>query len=682
VLALVFAVVCLSVPLYSQDSPGGYLDALVVTASKIQESLREVTSNVTIIDSAEVAKSPGSNLLSLLTQKGFQTYSFGGTNYGNAAGATLYIRGYGGSTMGYSEANAYTAVLLNGHRINNSYINMINLVNIDRIEIIRGPAAVQYGPSAMGGVVNIITKRGEGPLSFNASVGIGSFDKDEEQISLSGSYQGFDFSVGAIRGSSGDYSTGDGKVYYRTKIERISGLDVDFGYTFQENHRIGFHYDHQALKGEVPGWGTKLMQSYQNSFSELDNYSWNSTFSYTGSTSDKTLSWFANYTFAKTKQVSRSFSDLSDPMGYAPYYPEDNYNSISIVYMDQIQLQLTYDHPIFSLTGGFDFVNYKGKRGNRDAINPSFQFKDTAGYLIGKLRLLEGKLIVTAGGRYDSFKLSNYIDTYSQKNFSPSFGIAYSPVEFLKLRAQYSEGFSLPNHQQAFGQPGSPGYIANPDLKPQQNRTIEFGADVEVANFTGSFTYFISNFKNKFIAVPVAQNEFQFRNLEGATLSGLELFLSYDIAKALGQEFSLSPFVNLTWMTESKNKDATNVVTIAPKSLPNTPDLLVNYGINFEYPAVNLSAKLSATYFGKEYVQDYEDPATLASYYQVPPPWLEHGGFTVVDLSISKRVLDFEDKGHLQLNVKVGNLLDVTKAYNPVVMIPGRNFYVSLLYNY
>ncbi|MDR1039143.1 MAG: TonB-dependent receptor [Deltaproteobacteria bacterium] len=424
------------------------------------------------------------------------------------------------------------------------------------------------------------------------------------------------------------------------------------------------------------------MLNAPNSFSISDSYAWNSTLSYTGSTADKAWSWLVNYTFAKNKSVSTRFEDANDPYQsyYAIKYPFSYGNSVDIVDMDQIQAQLTYDHRLFSLTGGFDYMVYDGRSGTKDEVEPSFKHKDVAGYLMGKLRLLDGKLIFTAGGRWDAFKLTNFEDDgYSEKNFAPSFGIAYSPVDFLKLRAQYSEGFSVPNYFQLFGGYGG-WYVPNLDLKPQQNKTIEFGADVEVANITGSVTYFISQFKNKFVTVQTGPFQSQYRNLGSTTLAGLEMYLSYDIGKALGQEFSLSPYVNLTWMTEAKNKDTVNYVPQAPNELPNIPDLLVSYGISFEYPSVHLSARLNANYFGKEWRQDWEDPTYLAT--GGDPPWERTGGFTVVDLSVSKRILDFEDKGYLQLDAKVGNVLDTAKAYNPVVVIPGRNFFLSLSYNY
>ncbi|MDR1041593.1 MAG: TonB-dependent receptor [Deltaproteobacteria bacterium] len=682
IVSLALVIIFWSVPSYSQPQSGGYLDIVVVTAGKTLETLREVTSNITVIDSEEIDRTAGHNLLSVLAEQGIQTYMFGATNYGTGANSTVYMRGYGQGSMSFSEVNAFTLILLNGHRINNGYANMINMDNVERVEIIRGPTAVQYGPSSLGGVINIITKLGEGPLTAHVSVGAGSFDKDEEKISLSASHQGFDFSVGASRTSFGDFTTANGNVWKHSRVDESSGIDADVGYSFLDTHRIGLHFNHMKIKGEVPGWTESLQLLYPDTFSTVDNYVWNSTLSYTGSTSDERLSWFANYTTSKSNFDSDGFYDPNpnEPFAGGSRYPVPAWYDGSNFDMNQIQAQLTYDHPIFSLSPGFEHVKYKGNAlytsGSYASLTKS-EFKDTAGYLLAKLKLLDEKLIISAGGRYDSFELSNYTRAYRTTKFTPSFGIAYSPIPYLKLRANYASGFSVPNASQAFGGGTT---LPNPDLKPQENTTIEFGADVSVNHFSGSVTYFISDFKNKFISVMVAPpNVMQFRNLKGADLAGLELSLNYDIAGALGQDYSIRPFFNLTWMSKYENKDPNVVVSIAPDKMPYTVDMLLSYGLNFDHPGLNLSARLIANYYGKSYVQDWYDDSYFVTYVA---PWVHKEGFTVVDFSFSKRLLDMGDKGNLSLEGQFGNVFNSNGAYNRGVTIPGRNFFLSLSYDF
>jgi vitamin B12 transporter len=261
-------------------------------------------------------------------------------------------------------------------------------------------------------------------------------------------------------------------------------------------------------------------------------------------------------------------------------------------------------------------------------------------------------------------------------------GIAYSPNDYIKLRANYSEGFSIPNSDQWFGDGSS--YLPSPDLKPQQSKSLEFGVDASYLSFEGSLTYFISSFTNKFASLPTdILNSYgtpyeRFTNLAGAKINGLELYLSYDIGEALDQEFSLKPYLNLTLLTKRENRDETAVVPIATRTLGYTPKLMANYGISFDYPAIKLSAAINASYFGTRYVQNWDDAG--------PPswtaPWLNYGAFTVVNLSLKKSLIEFEDKGELSLKVNVDNVFDRDYAYTMTYLLPGRNFYVGLVYDY
>ncbi|MDR1038858.1 MAG: TonB-dependent receptor [Deltaproteobacteria bacterium] len=692
--AAVFSVTFGSAPSYSQEGTERSFDTIVVSAGRHAEATREVTSNITVIDSEAIERTVGTTLQALMVEQGFQAYTFGGSDYGNAASSLIYIRGYGQSSMAYSEINAMSLILLNGHRTNNSYINMVPLANIERVEVIRGPAAVQYGASALGGIVNVITKRGEGPLTGSVEAGFGSWSKRTGMLGLSGVTGPLDFSFGMSSSGYDDYHTGHGHVYPHTKVDNTTGYDIDLGINFLDTQRIGLHLNYGGVNGEVTGQSEAIQLTAPNSYSRVHNYAYNGTISYEGSANDGHLSWLTNYTYARSSMRMQSFTDPNDVWGaWGALYPIPSYWNDNRSDMDQFQVQMTYDHPYFSLTPGFESVKYEGNSltSYSNGVKSKTRFKNYAAFLLAKLRLLDGDLIFSAGGRYDKVEETNYQTTYNKSKFTPSFGVAYSPVSFLKLRANYSEGFSVPNADQLFGDGSS--YLPSPDLVPQENKTIEFGLDVSYDFFEGSATYFISDFKNKFIGVPTnIPRPYSgmyniFRNLDGAALAGLELSLSYDIARAMGQNFSLKPYLNLTWMTKRENKVGTAAVSYVipdPSALPYTPDLLMSYGLTFDYPDIGLNANINASYFGKSYVNDWYDLDYIAAALvgSATAPWIEHGGFTVVNLSVTKRVLDFGGHGHLDFKGQVGNLFDAAEGYAAGITIPGRNFYAGLVYNF
>ena len=136
----------------------GNLDEILVTASRFEESSNHVPANVKVITRQDIENSSSNNIPEILSQIGGLVVS--GTGLGQLGlGASVDMGGYGAA------ANSNTLILLDGQRLNpidSSSVSWesIPLGSIQRIEILRGGAAVQYGNGAVGGVINIITKTG------------------------------------------------------------------------------------------------------------------------------------------------------------------------------------------------------------------------------------------------------------------------------------------------------------------------------------------------------------------------------------------------------------------------------------------------------------------------------------------------------------------------------------------
>lgn len=163
---------------------------IVVTATRQQQRAPELLSDVTVLDRRAIAQAGHSSLIEVLAaQPGIQT----GTTGGPGSGGSLYIRG----------TNAgHALVLVDGVRVGSATAGAAALENIpaseiERIEILRGPASAVYGSDAIGGVVQIFTRRGHGAPHVDALAGIGSQGTRQAQAGVSGANDQLSFSLRA-----------------------------------------------------------------------------------------------------------------------------------------------------------------------------------------------------------------------------------------------------------------------------------------------------------------------------------------------------------------------------------------------------------------------------------------------------------------------------------------------------
>jgi vitamin B12 transporter len=163
------------------------LDEVVVTSSRTLQSTKTVTGDMTVIDSEEINRLRGGSLTDLLRlQPGIQVLTNGGM--GNSS--SVYMRGSNADQL---------VVLVDGIRINSATTGTTAFENlplsaIDRIEILRGPASSLYGSDAIGGVIQIFTRRGQsGKTHLYGSVGAGSYDTYTGSAGLSSAYKALQF---------------------------------------------------------------------------------------------------------------------------------------------------------------------------------------------------------------------------------------------------------------------------------------------------------------------------------------------------------------------------------------------------------------------------------------------------------------------------------------------------------
>lgn len=222
------------------------LAPVVVTATRTPQIATEVLSDNIVITSEEIAKSAHTSLVDLLqSRRGVEITRNGGPG----ANASLFIRG---------AENKQNVVLVDGMRVGSATTggatwSNIPLSQIDRIEIVYGPMSTLYGADAVGGVVQIFTKKGDGPPQPTASVGVGSDGKRAWEAGVSGANAGVNYAIGVSREwADGFSSTKPGAWGFNPDRDGYDrkGASGSFGIELAKGHEIGANFLFSRLDAE------------------------------------------------------------------------------------------------------------------------------------------------------------------------------------------------------------------------------------------------------------------------------------------------------------------------------------------------------------------------------------------------------------------------------------------------
>ncbi len=177
---------------HAQTVGAADLPETVVTATRVQQPLTDVVADVTIIDRSVIERGGATGLADLLARVPGISFA---RNGGPGSTTSVYMRG---------AESRFTAVYVDGVRVDSQSTggatwNAIPLSQVDRIEVVRGPAAAVYGSDALGGVIQIFTRKGEAGFAPVIEFGAGSQGTLKLAMSLSGAKGVVDYSVGLSR---------------------------------------------------------------------------------------------------------------------------------------------------------------------------------------------------------------------------------------------------------------------------------------------------------------------------------------------------------------------------------------------------------------------------------------------------------------------------------------------------
>lgn len=212
------------------------LPLVTVIASREPLPLDQVTSDVVVIDKQRIRESTADSMEDLLRREaGVQLSRSGGP--GHAAG--ILMRGASTSS---------TLVLVDGVRVGSATLaqvefEAISLAQIERIEVLRGPGSSLYGADALGGVVLITTKPGEGPVSLSGHAAFGEYGSRDGDVGISGAHSGFDYAASISGEKSHGVSTlrpGDQFGNYNPDRDGYNRrtFQARLGYTLAPGHRV------------------------------------------------------------------------------------------------------------------------------------------------------------------------------------------------------------------------------------------------------------------------------------------------------------------------------------------------------------------------------------------------------------------------------------------------------------
>jgi vitamin B12 transporter len=629
------------------------LDEVVVTAGRIKEKKKEIIANVTVIDKEMIQASSAKDLGELLSENGVgYSKKYPGTS--NVIG----IRGFRTDIFG-DEIQGHVLITINGRRAGTGNAAKIMTKNIERVEIIRGPASVQYGSAAMGGVVNVITKRGtEEPEVFVEGL-LGSHGYGETSAGFAGKVKKIDFSTSFTGSAMDDYVTGDGDLYHNTGYDKKQDVNLNAGVEFFPKNRIGLMYSN--FDADRVGLPEYLSQQDLDDFKESGFDSLE--IDYEGATLNDRFAWKMKY-FQSSDEETNFDPTESDPDGYDDGIPTSSEaDQKGGQAQGSIQLQNT------TITTGGDWAHYDIKG---DYAPQKSEYDNQAFFVLGKQKLFSQRVILSGGLRYDDFTVKIIEpagNTESLDNLSPRFGAAYLLSDNLKVRANYGEAFSVPSAKElAYDyMPASIRYVGNPELKPEKSQTYDLGVDYSKGPLNSSLTYFYTNFKDKIETVPgPGVDEMTWDNLGKATLEGIEGTFSYDVGSRLNWKYEVKPYASIVYMLRYRDEET-------KEDLLETSDINASYGISIsDYDG--FSAKLNFAFTGEMTVTDYE-----SAY-----PYLEviKESFTVADLTIKKRLIKVDRLGGLSLKGEIQNLFDENYSYAKGYPMPGRSFFLGLRYDY
>lgn len=591
-----------------------------------------------------------------------------------------------------------------GERDTRGDSNWVPAEMVERIEVLRGPAAARYGSGAAGGVINIITKRPTNDWHGSLSLFTNQPENDKEgatkraNFSLSGPLAGEALTMrlyGNINktdadaydintAQNGSYAAGregvrnkDVNAQFSWKMTPTQIVDFDLGYSRQGNIYAG---DTQHSNGNISTlvptlYGQETNRMYRQTYGVTHNGIWDWGQSKIGFYYEKT-----NNTRLQEGTTGRNEGMIvQEAYGTSRLKNYRASGEVTVPLEHWLEQTLTlgaeWNREALNDPDSMHATSTNGGTGggitdNRNAKNSA---ELSALYIEDNIEPAPGTSLIP-GLRFD----------YHSKfggNLSPSLNLSQALGENFKLKAGIARVFKAPNLYQStqgyllktrgngcpIGITSQCYLLGNPDLDPEISINKEIGLEFNHEGYAAGVTYFRNDYKNKIVAgtgvVGMTSDGYhvlRWENGNKALVEGLEGNLTVPVIKD-----TLDWRTNATYMITSENKDTGNPLSIIPEYTINT---MLDYQVTDK-----LSTNLNWTFYGRQKPREYAvintENGSLSD--------KEVGAYSVVGIGANYQVVK-----DVQVKAGISNLFDKriyrenegASTYNE----PGRAYYAGV----
>ena len=459
------------------------INEVVVTGTRSETDVRHLPMTVSVVGRPQLEASQQTSVLPVLNSQvpGFFSTSRGVMGYGVATGASgqMSLRGIGGPAQAGLPTTGLLVLIdghpqymgLMGHPIADAYQTMM----AERVEVLRGPASVLYGSNAMGGVINIVTRKmQEDGIRTNINIGAGSYGSVQTEA------------TNRIR--KGRFSSTVTASYNRTDGHRADmafeqyGGYAKLGYDFTDNWKVWGDVNVTRFNATNPG---SVMKPYIDNDQRITRGMTSFVLENHYEKTSGALSFFYNW---GDHWINDGYQPGGEPLQYRF---NSNDQMLGVSWYQSVQLFQGN-----RLTVGADYFHFGGEAWNQffdghRETSANKSLNEVAGYVDFR-QDIAAWLTLDAGAR---------VDYHSQTGteFIPQVGLAFHLPENAEIKAMASKGFRNPTIREMYMFPPQ-----NPDLKPEKlwNYELSFSQRLMDNRLSYGLNVFYINGENLIIRLP------------------------------------------------------------------------------------------------------------------------------------------------------------------------------------